>query len=192
MGQVPRLDARYEMVKLMNEIKVKCPKCGKILRLPDSPNINAASFTCPVCKAKSRVADCQRIQDGSDAEATRYTASGQRADETQIAGVAQQSQIGRLVDHYGRDYQLQVGSNTIGRKATTSTATVQIDTQDRTMSRSHAVIEVRGSGMHILRNGANKNPSYLNGALISPSDQMVLNDGDRIKLGMTELTFRKL
>lgn len=176
----------------MNEIKVKCPKCGKILRLPDSPKINAASFTCPVCKAKSRVADCQRIQDGSDAEATRYTASGQRTDETQIAGLAQLSQIGRLVDSYGRAYLLQVGSNTIGRKATTSTATVQIDTQDKTMSRSHAIIEVKGSGMHILRNDANKNPSYLNGVLIGPSDQMVLNDGDCIKLGMTELTFRKL
>lgn len=60
------------------------------------------------------------------------------------------------------------------------------------MSRSHAIIEVynqRGQIVHLLKNGANKNPSYLNGALISQFDQLILNNGDRIKMGSTELTF---
>ena len=40
-----------------------------------------------------------------------------------------------------------------------------------------------------VENGANKNPSYLNGALINQFDQLILNNGDRIKMGSTELTF---
>lgn len=42
----------------MNEIKIKCPTCGKVLRLQDAPNINAASFTCPVCEEKHVVGKC--------------------------------------------------------------------------------------------------------------------------------------
>lgn len=98
------------------------------------------------------------------------------------------------MDNYGRSYQLMIGINSIGRKATTSSATVQIDTADRTMSRNHALIEVRNSGgqvLHILKNGANKNPSYLNGTLVEASDQLILNNGDRVKFGSTELVFRK-
>lgn len=82
----------------------------------------------------------------------------------------------------------------IGRKATTSSASIQIATDDRTMSRSHAIIEVRNAGgqtIHILRNGANKNPSYLNGSIIARQDQLILNNGDHIKMGNTELTFKK-
>ena len=91
-------------------------------------------------------------------------------------------------------YQLCIGINTIGRKAVSSAASVQVATDDRTMSRSHAVIEVRNAGrqtLHILRNGANKNPSYLNGSVIGQKDQLILNNGDSIKMGNTELTFKK-
>lgn len=199
----------------MSEIKIKCPTCGKILRLQDSPTINTASFTCPVCKEKHVVGKCQRFveqpkpqqpageetQYGSAAsrmsggEETQYAGSGYSAsgEETQIYS-APQSNVGALVDSLGRTYKLRLGINTIGRKASTSSATVQIDTSDRTMSRSHAVIEVRNAGgqmMHILKNGANKNPSYHKGSLVGPSDQMILNNGDKVKFGSTELTFKK-
>ena len=42
-----------------NTIRIKCPTCGKILRLNNVPNINAATFTCPVCKEKHVVGQCQ-------------------------------------------------------------------------------------------------------------------------------------
>lgn len=184
----------------MPEIKVKCPKCGKILRLADSPTINNATFTCPVCNEKHRVGECQRIVDTPKpsiaGEETQYgfTPSPVGGDETQIVGAPQSlPKIGRLADNFGRTYPLSMGVNTIGRKAATSTATVQINVEDRYMSRSHAIIEVKHAGtrtLHILRNGANKNPSYLNGTLIGEHDQLILNNGDRIKLGMTELTFK--
>lgn len=199
----------------MSEIKIKCPTCGKILRLQDSPTINTASFTCPVCKEKHVVGNCQRFVEQPKpqqfvGEETQYGPTASRmggGEETQYAGSgystsgedtqiysAPQSNIGSLVDNHGRTYKLRLGINTIGRKANTSSATVQIDTTDRTMSRSHAVIEVRNAGgqmVHILKNGANKNPSYHKGSLVGPADQMILNNGDKVKFGSTELTFKK-
>lgn len=194
----------------MSEIKIKCPTCGKILRLADSLNINQATFTCPVCKDKHVVGKCQRYFDTPTAEETRYSGNVkqtiQSGEETRIASGAvnggektriystsQQPAIGSLVDASGRVYALRQGTNTIGRKAQTSSATVQIVTADHYMSRNHAIIEVRLAGdkfIHILKNGANKNPSYRNGILIADGDQEVLNNGDHMKFGKTELTFK--
>lgn len=197
----------------MNEIKIKCPTCGKVLRLQDAPNINAASFTCPVCKEKHIVGKCQRYVEQpkpmvSSGDETRYGGASARqgddetrigsqpqcggSDETRI-GSASSPAVGVLMDNMGRTYQLRLGINTIGRKAASSPASVQIATDDRTMSRSHAVIDVSHAGgktIHILRNGANKNPSFLNGSLIGQQDQLILNNGDRIKMGNTEMTFK--
>lgn len=197
----------------MSEIKIKCPTCGKVLRLQDAPNINAASFTCPVCEEKHVVGKCQRYVEQpkpmvSSGDETRYGGASARqgddetrigsqpqcggSDETRI-GSASSPAVGVLVDNLGRTYQLRSGINTIGRKAASSPASVQIATDDRTMSRSHAVIDVSHAGgktIHILRNGANKNPSYLNGSLIGQQDQLILNNGDRIKMGNTEMTFK--
>lgn len=198
----------------MSEIKIKCPTCGKVLRLQDAPNINAASFTCPVCKEKHVVGKCQRYVEqpkpaASSGDETQYgggSAQQQGGDETRIGsqpqygsgdetriGSALRPAVGVLVDNMGRTYQLRSGINTIGRKVSSSAASIQIATDDRTMSRSHAIIEVSNAGgriIHILRNGANKNPSYLNGSLIGQQDQLILNNGDRIKMGNTELTFK--
>ena len=195
----------------MSEIKIKCPTCGKVLRLQDTPNINAAYFTCPVCKERHMVGNCQRYNPAPQPAAqsgdeTRYGSAGYQqadadktrmvsgsGDETRV-GVAPQAKVGMLVDAAGVSYQLAVGFNTIGRKASTSPASVQIATADRTMSRNHAVIEVRNAGgqlLHILKNGANKNPSYLNNALVNQGDQLILNNGDRLKMGNTILTFKK-
>lgn len=197
----------------MSEIKIKCPTCGKVLRLQDAPNINAASFTCPVCEEKHVVGKCQRYVEQpkpmvSSGDETRYDGASARqgddetrigsqpqcggSDETRIGSVSSPA-VGVLMDNMGRTYQLRLGINTIGRKAASSPASVQIATDDRTMSRSHAVIEVSHAGgktIHILRNGANKNPSFLNGSLIGQQDQLILNNGDRIKMGNTEMTFK--
>ncbi len=186
----------------MNEIKIKCPTCGKVLRLQDVPNINAASFTCPVCKEKHIVGKCQRFVDPpknctSSGDETQYgltpSLPGVGGIDVTCIGPAPSDKIGSLVDNMGRTYQLCIGINTIGRKASTSTASVQIITGDLTMSRRHAIIEVRTDGqtIHILRNGANKNPSYLNGTIIGPRDQFMLNNGDCIRMGNTELIFKK-
>lgn len=124
----------------MNEIKIKCPTCGKVLRLQDAPNINAASFTCPVCEEKHVVGKCQRYVEQpkpmvSSGDETRYGGASARqgGDETRIGsqpqcggsdetriGSASSPAVGVLMDNMGRTYQLRLGINTIGRKAASS------------------------------------------------------------------------
>lgn len=191
----------------MAEIRIKCPTCGKILRLAEAPNINQSTFVCPICKERHIVGKCVRINQSPQprgAEDTYYKGctSSTDADETRIGGIdetqighaPQHQAIGHLTDLNGKSYQLRIGLNTIGRKASTSTATVQIDTADRYMSRNHAVIDVQQVGeqiVHILKNGANKNPSYVNGSIMEANDQLILNDGDRLIFGKTEIVFKK-
>lgn len=101
---------------------------------------------------------------------------------------------GKLVDIYGQTYQLHEGINTIGRADSSSTASVQIGTNDRYMSRNHAVILVdtnRREINNILRFGNNTQISiYHNGVPLSPGENAKLSNGDIIRLGHTELTFR--
>jgi pSer/pThr/pTyr-binding forkhead associated (FHA) protein/predicted RNA-binding Zn-ribbon protein involved in translation (DUF1610 family) len=186
----------------MSEIKIKCPTCGKVLCLNETPTINKATFMCPNCKEKHIVGNCQRYTPAPpkpaapSAEETRYAGykSGTLSGDETLVGAPPQPKVGMLVDSNGAAYQLAIGFNTIGRKASSSTAFVQIPTDDRTMSRNHAVIEVRNAGgqlLHILKNGANKNPSYHNNMLVGPGDQLILNNGDRLKMGNTVLTFKK-
>lgn len=156
----------------------------------------AATFTCPNCGQKHVVGDCQRYSPTPllDVDGTRYDAAAPAGGERTVVGMPSPAEVGRLVDAGGAEYGLSMGRNTIGRKASTSTASVQIATSDRTMSRNHAVIEVRSVGagvQHILSNGENKNPSYLNGMLIGVGDRLVLSSGDSIKMGETVLTFKK-
>lgn len=183
------------------EIKIKCPTCGKILRVADSPKIDNSTFTCPVCKEKHKVGNCQRYVEPPKqkivSEETQYgfaSSSSADTDATQYIGAPTPAAIGYLLDGAGRKYQLSSGINTVGRKGTTSKATVQIEVDNNFMSRNHAIIEVKVAGgqtLHIIRNDANKNPSYLNGKIIEADDQLILNDGDRLKFGKTELTFKK-
>lgn len=193
----------------MDELKIKCPSCGKIIGIANKPGIENASFTCPVCKERHKVGECPKVimkpiskddsektqygidqHTSSDTEKTRYSASDFRSNDTHTKS---ELKIGVLVDNFGNVYQLYNGINSIGRKASSSPASVQIAVEDRYMSRNHAIIEVRNSGgniLHIMKNGANKNPSYVNGKLIESFDQVILNHGDKIKLGYTELTFK--
>ena len=95
--------------------------------------------------------------------------------------------------HEGKQYDLAIGSNTVGRLASTSIADVQIDTDDLFMSREHAVINVRrlpnGSLKIDISNFKNKNTTKVNGLLLEHDDAIVLHDDDTIEMGSTSLSF---
>jgi uncharacterized membrane protein YhaH (DUF805 family) len=122
-----------------------------------------------------------------------YGMQTQRMDVRTIMTPESLSAIGNLKDDYGRTYPLAIGINTIGRGDPSSSASVQILTEDRYMSRNHAVIDVTNTGReisHILKFGENRQISiYLNGAPLNVGSNAILSNGDRIKLGHTELTF---
>jgi len=116
---------------------------------------------------------------------------------TQITFGMMDRTIGSLF--YGqKEFSLHKGSNTIGRKAKTGHAEVQIcdanGEVDRYMSRQHAVITIKegGSGLeHHLQPTNPKNPIKVNGRLLQNADIVVLQWGDRLTFGHTELVFER-
>ena len=93
-----------------------------------------------------------------------------------------------------REMELSVGRNIVGRKATTSQATIQIPTDDHYMSRQHCCIDITafndGTKKAVLRNFQNKNVTFINGQPLESDDIIRLFDGDTIKMGDTILTFK--
>ena len=183
----------------MDEVlKIKCPKCGAILSVKNVPGIEDKNITCPVCKVRSAFSEYKTYQvKPVDSDATRYDAADETryCDETQLTpSMPRTSDAGRLVDTItGANYPLALGMNTIGRRATSSEATVQILTADRHMSRNHAIIEVRqfpdGEVVHYLSTSANKNPTFVNGNQLAASDRIVLQSGDQIIFGSVKMRF---
>lgn len=156
--------------------RVRCPHCGVVLDVQNKGNERVRQFACPRCKTMLRV---------------DFTPQEELA--TQLA--APRSVAKRLCLTYaGQEYALHDGRNIVGRKAATSSATVQIDTPDKTMSRQHAVIAVcpiaNGERKVVLCDYQSKNGIYVNGQQLREGDEIRLADGNRIKMGDTTLIFR--
>lgn len=111
---------------------------------------------------------------------------------TVLPGMNKAHSCGKLVCN-GVEYPLELGINTVGRKADSSKASVQIRTNDKTMSRMHSVIEVSilydGTVKTVLRNSENLNPTYVGGKLLAKPDRVILNNGDIIKMGKVKIAF---
>ncbi|MBR1940430.1 MAG: FHA domain-containing protein [Bacteroidaceae bacterium] len=160
--------------------RVKCPVCGAILKIRYEPAFDAKSLKCPICGSVSKFISYQQLPLQSVAnDETDY-----RKDEGSIGAL---TQVGN-----GRRYQLKIGSNTIGRKATTSNTQIQIETNDLYMSRNHAEIIVSTSNngfLHYFKNAQNKNNTYVNEQIIKDGDLLILEGGEIIRMGHTELIF---
>ena len=93
----------------------------------------------------------------------------------------------------GQAFQLSPGRNIVGRKASTSVADIQIQTDDRLISRHHALImidEVPSGGYRArLTNYKNKNLTRVNGVDVVDDDEVILEDGATLLMGATVLTF---
>lgn len=96
----------------------------------------------------------------------------------------------------GRTYPLQNGVNTIGRKASTSKASVQVDTDDHRMSRHHAQLQLDSLGNGIVKlkisNWQNKNGTWVNDTLLADGEVIIVKPGDRIRMGETVVTLVSL
>lgn len=172
-------------------LKIKCPNCGAVLTIKKTIGLETKNIPCPVCKKTSRYIDYKvPKQRYSPQDEDETTTTG---DETQTGHLKQWS-IGKL-QKVGTSlvYSLSLGVNTIGRKAQTSNATIQIDTDDLTMSRSHSIIEVQklktGGYIHYFSNAQNKNATYINSELIENGDRIILRGGEIIKMSNTTLKF---
>lgn len=92
----------------------------------------------------------------------------------------------------GQEYHLNVGRNTVGRKAHSSSSLIQIVTDDRYMSRTNAIVEVYRlpNGWQVCISSYNEdNLVKINGLPVPMGDRIILMPGMIITLGRTELLF---
>lgn len=197
----------------MQTKRVVCPRCRAVLDVKNSQNETVKQITCPSCKTVLQV-KFQPQQEPLEAK-TYYPSPKQPAADsgkTQLGGAGGDTKLGGSVSGStvlgvptkatatakltfgGKDYPLQVGPNIVGRQATTSKATVQIETADRYMSRQHCIINVStlhdGSKKAVLSNYQNKNSTTIDGQLIGKGDEIRLTDGNSITMGHTTVTFK--
>lgn len=92
----------------------------------------------------------------------------------------------------GREYRLNVGRNTVGRKAHTSTSLIQIETDDRYMSRTNAIIEVyqvQGGWQVCVSSYTENNLVKINNLSIPMGDRIILLSGMTLTMGHTTMQF---
>lgn len=174
----------------METKRIKCPGCGVLLDVRNSQNETVKMITCPQCKSQLRVNFPQNNGE------TQYVGSfPSNGDDTVYMGRQQAAVSPGYLVYGAQSYPLQLGMNVVGRKASTSQATVQIATDDRYMSRQHLNIHVNKVTEEKVRvvvsNEHNKNATYVNGQLLDEGDQLVITDGSTIKMGNTTVTYHQ-
>lgn len=180
----------------MQTKRVICPSCGVVLDVKNSKNETLKQITCPQCKSLLQVMFTPAQE---PLTAQTFYAPKQTKDNaaTQLANkaeeVSERKQHAELV-YQGHSYPLQEGLNVIGRQASTSNATVQINTNDLYMSRQHAQIEITtledGTIKAVLSNYKNKNQTIIDGQAIEADDKIRLAEGNAITMGKTTVTFK--
>lgn len=167
-------------------VRVKCPKCGSILKIGKREGMEKMNLTCPLCDYKGLFSTYISM-DLADAakEETNYEGDQTQTDsETEV--MQKSMSIGRLRCN-GQVYALSEGENIVGRKAESSEATIQIPDESRRMSRRHITITVirvgKNTVQHRLQLSKKEvNTTLLNNEKLQPGDIMILNNGDVITL----------
>lgn len=178
-----------------NAIRIKCPSCGAVLTVKNTPGIERKNVTCPICKKTHPFVDFSRVS-GAAPHKTRQSNIPDSAEEsTRIETL--NFNIGRLaIEGTDIKYQMKPGRNIVGRRSRNSVADFQIDTgEERAMSRQHLLIEVkkepnRGFVHYMSLCRANINPTTINGSPMTFGiDCVILHTGDVIKLPGATLRF---
>ena len=162
----------------MQTVRIKCPGCQAVLEIKNSQGLPEKQFNCPKCGKSLKVQFKKNVTD--DTELTDLPKHQNFTSCMLLLG--------------GREYELNIGMNIVGRKATSSNADIQLDTTDLYMSRRHARINMRRMGDMSIRvelsNSENKNATYVNGHILEQEDTIILHDNDVIKMGETDVRVR--
>ena len=189
----------------MQTKRIICPKCKAVLDVKNSQNEVVKQITCPSCKTILKV---NFPQEQEPLEAKTFYAppkqqsvdngetqlAGGSYDDTQLVTDSPKSACKAKLMFGGIHYLLEEGQNIVGRKGNTSRATIQIDTDDRYMSRQHCSITVTTlpdkTKKVVLSNYQNKNLTSIDGQAIETGDAIRLTDGNSITMGHTTITFK--
>ena len=165
-------------------MKVKCSKCGNVLVIADDKlpkNKKKAMVKCKKCNH----AIVFTIPDAGEIEGEATEVSNDNTLKIQSAKL--------LEIQTGKEHILKLGKNIIGRKTDISIE------GDRYISRLHCLIEMKkvswGIEITISDDGTETGKPSTNGTFykekrISKFDKIVLKNGDKIRVGRTNLTIK--
>lgn len=159
------------------------------MRVPNKNHEAVRNINCPKCKNPLFVS----FLEGSPIGQPHVDNHDNDAETIYVNPNAGKSSSGYL-EIEGVRYDITKDINIIGRKATTSTADIQIATTDMYMGRHHAVI-TRNNGalqgsMFTIRDYQSKNGLTVDGKQVGRNMEMPLFDGSRIKMGNTTIIFK--
>lgn len=170
-------------------LSIKCPYCKVRLKIDESKiPVHLNAFNCPRCKQPISISLLHQYKIVSNSEDTIYI---QKNDNTTAT-------LTVLPDACtpSQSFQLRTGINIIGRKnGNTSEAKIEIETNDKLMSREHIKIEAvqygNGEYNYLLSDYGSKNQTRHNNLYLNQGEIIVLRDKDEIEIGNTKIQFNK-
>ena len=159
------------------------------MKVPNKNQEAVRNINCPRCK---RMIIVSFLQD-APIDINKQVGLGSDDDTVYI-----KPSVGNRVTPYlvagGMRYDITKKVSIIGREARTSTADIQIPTNDLYMGRQHAVItrtsDTPNGYMFTISDYSSKNGLKVDGKLVCGDMQMPLSDGSCIKMGNTTLIFK--
>ncbi len=147
------------------------PMQGSIGRCPMGPDAQ-----CPVVQGRTLPADMFCPDCG-------YALSGLTAETAfDAASLPDPARQARLEDAAGQMHTLKPGSNTVGREGT------DVLVFDKTVSRTHARLEMAEGGAVSVEDFSSTNGTRVNGERLMPHALRLLADGDRVEFGSVSYT----
>ena len=210
MGSVNRLRTRDLQTHLLipyltkMEIikkKIKCIKCNSILEISFKNTDTVKHFKCPICQAKLKVNFAAKGKQGSSVPPlppsplppSPLPPSPPPEPDSAATEFHPVKRFKYSLFLNGMKFPLDPGANTIGCRALSSNAKVQLPVGDMHMSRAHVVINVKvdrnGNTFATLSNFKNMNWTRVNGTPIGQGDVVKLHKGDQITMGQTTFIF---
>lgn len=170
----------------METLSIKCPHCKQQFGIRNNSDKDKLQIKCPHCNndisvvlRKKPIQMAGSVPDDTDSGETMTGMDMMKGDPVIIFN--------------GVDYPLQIGRNTIGRGGSSSMATIKLPSEDRYMSRTNAIINVKKlpNGTHYVTASSinERNLVQVNGRPINMGDRTVLQNGYILTLGNTKVVF---
>lgn len=174
----------------MQTKNIKCPKCGVVLEVRNSKNEAVKIIKCPQCRVSLKVKFQQETEETLDA-VTHI--AGRNNTYNTVLGCGTPRGARAYIVCGQKEYELREGSQIVGRKAIPSTADIQLDVDDRYISRHNAVVTVKNTEDRMtvtIKNYKNLNPIYVGKVELNEGDEVMLSDGTEFLMGTTKMTLK--
>lgn len=189
------------MNNILTEKTVRCSSCDQLLKILNTRQLAARQVKCPKCGETIFI---NFVEDDISPVSEPHAASATNEDETSHTIYTKEGGSGSddspssptpYFEFGGQKYPIEKSRSVIGRKASTSNADIQFETSDLYMGRHHALVnkltDYAGNSVCTIKCYEAKNGITVNDIPLSPSDEINLLDGARVRMGRSVVVFRK-